>query len=445
MKKFLYLSLLAMLTTVLSGCLDNGSTAAPPSNFMAAPGDGRVRLTWTAEPGVEYWFFTATDPSLTAFNWTPLPNAHVYRAVDRAFYVCGLFEGDTYYFAANGRMNGGPGGPSSPTTNALPYNAASAVWATSTVPLPSPNLGGVGYANLTTCANNTTSATGNFAAVGAGGAIFTSSDGQTWNAASLPAGFSSDLYGVAGYTANLNNSANPGQRWVAVGSGGASLYSTDSGTSWFVGRADLGNPALRSITQSGGIFFTAGDTGTILSSSDGITWTAHTSGTTNNLNGITHGNIYIAVGNNGTILTSSDGGNTWTPHTSGTSSHLRQVASVANLIVAAGDNGTIVTSKDGGVTWVVQTLAGAPNLVSVVAESQLVANDIIDSWLGVIPSVQFVAIDSSGNAYLTRSNAGSTNGLTWSAITIPVGLNALVSSGFGYVAVGNAGAVAYSF
>jgi hypothetical protein len=445
MKKFLYLSRLAMLTTALSGCFDNGSTAAPPSNFVAAPGDGRVQLTWTAEPGVDYWFFTATDPSLTAYNWTPLPNAQVYRAVDRAFYVCGLLEGDTYYFAANGRMNGGPGGPSSPTINALPYNAASAVWATSTIPSPSPTLGGVGYASLTTCVNNTTSATGNFAAVGTGGAIFTSSDGQTWNAASLPYGFSSDLYNVAGYTANLNNPANPGLRWVAVGSGGASLYSTDSGATWLVGREDLGNPALRSITQAGGIFFTVGDMGTILSSSDGITWTPHTSGTTNNLNGITHGNIYVAVGNSGTILTSTDGGNTWASHTSVTSSNLRKVASVANLIVAVGDNGTIATSKDGGATWTTQTLAGTPNLVSVVAESQLVANDTIDSWLGVIPSVQFVAIDNSGNAYLTRSNAGNTIGLTWSAISIPVGLNALVSSGFGYVAVGNAGASAYSF
>jgi hypothetical protein len=99
-----------------------------------------------------------------------------------------------------------------------------------------------------------------------------------------------------------------------------------------------------------------------------------------------------------------------------------------------------VTSINGGATWTSQSL-GTPNLVSVVAESQFVINAVADPLLGFISNAQFVAVDSTGNAY------SSTNGLTWSSAisTGASSLNALVSSGFGYVATGNAGATAYAF
>jgi hypothetical protein len=155
------------------------------------------------------------------------------------------------------------------------------------------------------------------------------------------------------------------------------------------------------------------------------------------------------VGNSGTILVSSNGATWGQVYPSGTPTliNLRQVASFGSLYVAVGDAGTIVTSKDNGATWYTQTLSGAPNLVGVTAESQLVANDVIDGWLGIVPSVQFVAVDSSGNAYTTKSSLTSVNGLTWNGPfpTNSTSLNALVSSGFGYVAAGNAGATSYAF
>lgn len=435
MKKLFCLLLAAL--PLLGGCSGSGSSAAPPADFSATEGDGRVTLTWTAVPEVNYWLFSATDPSLTAFVWTSLPNAYVSQNAVSPFYMCGLYDGTTYYFAANGRIGGGPGGSSSPTVPAKPTNHANSLWSASAVPSTS-NLYGVGYASLTTCSNNTASATGSFAVVGASGVIATSTDnGANWASQTSPA--ATDLYAVAGYAANQNNPANPALRWVAVGAGGVSVYSTD-GITWTVGRADLGNPALRSLTQVAGTFFAAGDAGTILSSPDGITWTARTSGTTNNLNGVTHGNIYVAVGDSGTILTSLDG-NTWTSRTSGTTNSLRQVTSFGSIIVAVGDGGTIVTSIDGGSTWTSQTLPGTPALVGVAAESRYVANDVVDSWLGIVPNFQFVAVDSIGNAYTTKSSLTSANGLTWS-VPIATGapsLNALVSSGFGYVAVGASG------
>jgi hypothetical protein len=465
--------IVAMVTPLLSGCPGNkGSTAEPPSKFTPIAGDGRVMLTWTPNPSVDYWLFTATDPSLTAFNWTGLPNAHAYANVATPFYMCGLFNGTLsngtltplpYYFAANGRTNGGPGGPSSPTIKATPYNAASGVWATSSTPSSSLDLYGVGYTSLTTCSNSTTSAAGSFAAVGKSGAIFTSADGKTWTPpTTVPSGLP-DLYAVTGYAANLNNPTTPAQSWLAVGAGEASVYSTD-GITWYDGLTyNPTSATLHSLTHVAGTgtFFAVGDNGTIVSGtvptipSNGIAWTTIiTSGTTNNLQGVTHGNIYVAVGDKGTIVTSADS-ITWNPQTPtpATTNTLRQVtyfaSSYGSIYVAVGDAGTIVTSKDGGVTWITQTTPIVSNLVGIAVETQLVyvATPVVDPSLGFISIAQLVAVDNTGNAYT------SPNGYTWTSVPVSTGttstnatsLNALVSSGFGYVAVGNAGATVSAF
>jgi hypothetical protein len=450
-KKMLYMLVMAMMTPLLGGCFGKGSSADPPANFSAAAGDGRVILTWTPAPSVDYWIFTATVPSLTAFNWANLPNAHAYIQAATPFYMCGLFNGTQYYFAANGRTNGGPGGTSSPTITTLnpPYNASTVTWKLGTTSA-TPNLLGVGYAGLTTCSNipfTAISAAGSFAAVGAGGAIFTSSDGITWAQQSPPTGFTTNLNAVNGYAAYQNNPANPGLRWVAVGDGGTALYSPD-GITWTAGSTATANPsnyALRSITQVNGNFFAVGDAGTIISSTDGNTWYAHTatSGTTSNLYGVIHGIYFVAVGDNGTIVTSGDGNN-WAPQTSITpgisSVNLKKVAYYGSIIVAVGDGGTIVTSINNGANWISQT-QGTLGLVGIAAETQFVINAVADTQLGYISTVQFVAVDSAGNTYT------SPNGIVWSAgnNTGIATANALVSSGFGYVAVGNGGTAAYAF
>lgn len=393
-------------------------------------------LNWASSPDVEYWLFTATDPSLTASAWAGLANSQAYPAAVPPYYVCGLTNDTQYWFAINGRVNSGPGGPSSPTISATPRYAGTAWNLNAALPQ---NVYGVGYTSLTTCGNNTTSATGSFAAVGGNGAIATSADGMSWANRTAPAGFSSDLYAVDGYAINLNNPTNPALRWVAVGAGGASVYSTD-GVSWVNGRAySLSNPALRSLAHGGTSFVAVGDAGTILSSTDGISWTAYASGTTANLRGVARSaTIYVAVGDNGTLLTSVDGV-TWTARVSGTTNTLRQVSSVGTTYVAVGDNGAIVTSTDGGITWTAQPpISGAPSLVSIASQSQLAQSQLV---AGATVNPRFIAVASNGNAYT------SADGITWSAAvsTGVAGLNAIVSTGYGYVAGGNAGATAASF
>lgn len=451
-----------MVAPLLSGCYGHGSSASPPANFTATAGDGRVVLEWTPNTSVDYWIFSATDPSLTAANWSGLANAHGYISARTPYYVCGLYNGTysngpispmPYYFAANGRTNGGPGGESSPTRSATPYNASTVTWTTGTTTPTTPNIFGVGYASLKTCANITTSADGSFAAVGADGAIFTGTYAigppysVTWTQQASPV--TTDLHAVTGYAVNQNNASNPKLRWVAVGIGMASIYSID-GINWYIGTPyNATDPSLNSLTQVSGRFLAVGDNGTIISgtvpsipsNTTGITWTTHTSNTLNNLNAVTRGNFYVAVGNSGTILTSGDG-NSWSVKINvPTSSDLRGVATVGSIIVAVGNNGTIVTSKDSGTTWTaVAAPAGATNLVGVTLELQSVDKAPNDPVLGYVSKFQFVAVDDSGNAFASQ------NGFDWSSAAIgAANLNTVVSSGFGYVAAGNSGITAYAF
>lgn len=466
MKKLLYVLTAAIVTPLLGGCFETGSSAPPPPwaatttslpyspDQGATAGDGRVKLEWIPTAGVEYWAFTATDPSLTAFNWTSLPNAKAVVAAPTPTYMCGLVNNLPYYFATNGRINGGPGGPSSSTITATPYNAT-ANWQLNGTSFSS-NIYGLGFTSLTTCANNTAlSATGTFAAVGAGGAIFTSPDAISWTGQSSPV--STNLNAVAGYAANQNNATTPGLRWVAVGDGGKAVYSTD-GINWTSATSTATTQSLRSIIQVGGSFFAVGDGGTIISSGDGNTWSAATSGTTNRLNGIAHAGMYVAVGNSGTIV--ANGGSGWVVQTSHTTSDLHQVAAIAtvygSIYVAVGDGGTIVTSDSylhNGV-WTAVTLGSNP-LVGVAVEPRGVETatayttaPAVDPWLGFISAVQFVAMDSLGNTYT------SVNGHDWTAsvstgiaacTTVTSCMNPLISSGFGYVVSGDNGQTAYAF
>ena len=80
--------------------------------------------------------------------------------------------------------------------------------------------------------------------------------------------------------------------------------------------------ALWGITYGNSTFVTIGSSGTILTSSDGVTWTSRTSGTSNILIGVTYGNgLFVTVGGRTILLTSSNV-SSWTKRTSGTSENL---------------------------------------------------------------------------------------------------------------------------
>lgn len=63
---------------------------------------------------------------------------------------------------------------------------------------------------------------------------------------------------------------------------------------------------LYSVSWNGSQWLAVGSNGTVLSSTDGITWTAQTSGTTNILKSVSwNGSQWLVVGTGGTILQSN--------------------------------------------------------------------------------------------------------------------------------------------
>ena len=81
----------------------------------------------------------------------------------------------------------------------------------------------------------------------------------------------------------------------------------------------------------------------ILTSSDGNSWIKRISGYS--FNDVAYGNnIFVALGDGGTIFTSSDK-SAWTERNSGTSNHLKGISFGNNIFVALGDGGKIITSS----------------------------------------------------------------------------------------------------
>lgn len=173
---------------------------------------------------------------------------------------------------------------------------------------------------------------------------------------------------------DFNAVAAGGGRVVAVGEKatapeykGPWAHSTD-GVSWTVGQFAQ-NEHLSSVTYDGGKFITVGRgydfalavpnwAGLIKTSPDGATWTLQRF-TGPALRGVaTSGTVIVAVGESGSILRSTDG-TSWTPVTSGTSNTLDGVAWGGGRFVAvgyAGGNGNVtVLSSIDGQTWTDQS------------------------------------------------------------------------------------------
>ena len=92
-----------------------------------------------------------------------------------------------------------------------------------------------------------------------------------------------------------------------------------------------------------------GNGGLISSSENIFSWTSQTSGTSNNLNGVTYGNgTWVAVGDTGTIISSTDAEN-WTARKN-TGNNLNDVTFGNNVFVAVGTSGTIFRSTN-GTSW----------------------------------------------------------------------------------------------
>ena len=160
---------------------------------------------------------------------------------------------------------------------------------------------------------------------------FTTNTSNTTCSGSLQ--LSSDNFSSCFQVSSSPSNSNSDKTYT-VDPSGSLLYSTSYKIRVTTGVKDTAGNTLSSQyeTSSGftttGLFVTVGESGTILTSPDGTTWTERTSGTSIFLIGVTYGNgLFVSVGDSGTILTSPDG-TTWTERTFGTYISLSGVTSI---------------------------------------------------------------------------------------------------------------------
>jgi hypothetical protein len=127
--------------------------------------------------------------------------------------------------------------------------------------------------------------------------------------------FSSITAGISYYIKTIVSST---QVEISTSLGGTVLNLTDGSIPFRTRMYSYPTTAtLNDVVYGDGVFIAVGDTGTIRTSTNAITWTTVASGTTEKLKGISHKETgsFIAVGENDTVLLTDDYGVTWTVST----------------------------------------------------------------------------------------------------------------------------------
>lgn len=159
-------------------------------------------------------------------------------------------------------------------------------------------------------------------------------------------------------------------------------------------------------------------------------FTVDTSNTTVNINDITYGSgTFVAVGNSGVLVTSTDGRN-WTTRTTGITKDLYAVAyNPSGAYCAVGASGAMLTSPD-GVTW---------------TSRNLIANNIdLKGICTYNPSLYWVAVGNVTGTSTSKLYTSTTlDGSNWSSKTIGYDevWNDITSSSSLIIIVGNNGKI----
>ncbi len=193
----------------------------------------------------------------------------------------------------------------------------------------------------------------------------------------------------------------------------------------------------RSVAWSGSIYVTVGDTGTILSSTDGVTWTTRNVDGAYGLTKVIYASgLFIAVGTTGKILTSPDG-ITWTSRTSGVSITLNDVVYNGSIVVAVGEFGTILSSAD-AVTWTKRkddTSTGfSSSLRKVIWQTGGTLNRFIVVGTGFGASAAAIYNSTNGTTWTARVNTGTYTDVAFyndNLIAVGNGSGVLISSNGG--------------
>ncbi|EPD82190.1 cadherin-like beta sandwich domain-containing protein [Paenibacillus sp. HGH0039] len=258
---------------------------------------------------------------------------------------------------------------------------------------------------------------------------------------------------------DLNQVAYGNGKWVAVGNLGTIMTSSD-GLSW--SKTTIALSSAVGVTYAGSQWIVTGAGGKIATSPDAVTWTVRSTGTSANLSAAAYnGTVWVIAGYSGVILSSPDG-IAWTPRTSGTAANFYSVTYGGGLFAAVGSAGTIRTSPD-GITWTTRSGSpedlmgvnyGAGQFVAGGSNQRVLTSSDGITWTPRTVSVagmnlygiayganKFVAVGDTGGG--PGAIASSPDGITWSAEKTGLGdfLNHVGFANGRFITVGGAGAM----
>lgn len=245
--------------------------------------------------------------------------------------------------------------------------------------------------------------------------------------------------------------------WVGLALAGFTAAPAWGQMDWYP-RVTVVDTTLEAVTRGPELFVAVGEEGTVVSSGDGVEWDVQDSSTNAYLLGAAYGaGHYVAVGYGGAILSSRDA-SLWVSREAPTNHVLAAVTAGGGGLIAVGDGGTILRSTD-ATNWV--ALPSGTNLtleavcfgpdravaVGYLGAVVISTNGGLD-WASV-PSVagepwllgvawgagRFVGVGWGGVVVV------STNGIDWSGVTSPTAqtLNGVTFGGDRFVAAGDAG------
>lgn len=264
-----------------------------------------------------------------------------------------------------------------------------------------------------------------FVGVGDNGSITFSADGAIWKTVPLTniktaAGVAVAPVIAKKFWLNLKAVTFGSNQFVAVGDTDgtvSTILTSPDGVNWTRRTPTSGAKNLTGVTAGtqvsgatySNVFYAVGETGTILKSTDGVTWSSAISNTTSNLNAIAYANYtFVAVGETGTVVTQLNSGS-WLTSTAtsvpSTVTTLKAVVGGNGLFVATGVDtsaAAAIWNSTDGINWATSTISQAASL-------NAVAYDAV--------SQKFLAV---GDALIATTGlplrVSSTNGVTWTAI-----------------------------
>ncbi|HIJ59264.1 MAG TPA: hypothetical protein HPP56_01405 [Nitrospirae bacterium] len=246
--------------------------------------------------------------------------------------------------------------------------------------------------------------------------------------------------------------------YVAVGHGGVVLTSED-GENWDYRNSPI-DDYLFSVISSDNLVVAVGDKGKIINSKDGINWQEVSTGIYDSISDITYcDKKLVSVSEKGNILISKNGIN-WTVSRKSSGVSLNSVICVKDTFIAIGDKGLILTSNN-GIDWIKRESGTDEHLYSIVFDNnkyiivgggkmmpEIPTSIILTSyngidWSNILSEIAYPikSVAYGDGLYIAASKDRiiykSTDGIKWSKISLnELILTDVVFTGQNFIAVG---------